>query len=488
MCICLTTSQETCRDLKHSEYGLASAINAAETDYIQGGTLTANLYTANGADKRFINAMNLMAGLELAGVTTAPMGFCTGKGNKITLGIGTTYVIGYNEYHNRLNNPNMGDATGTSGLLGTANTYNWIQKGVLPQKLASDGGAHMTIFEPLTHYANANAAENFTLSLFPESQNAHAGDRVNYTLTITPTNNYNKDVNLSVQSGLPVGGTAIFNPKTVPGGQGQSVLTITTANTPAGSNLFNIIATDGTLQNNITGTLVITNSPPTVVIKANNASITQGSALPTFTYTKNPVVTLTTNPSCTTSASSNSPAGNYSIICKGAVKAGYNFMYVPGVFTITANSANVTVTANDQNMVYRDWLHKLTYTLNPSISLSTKPTCSTSANSQSVPGTYPITCSGAVKVGYTFSYVKGTLTIVSDKAIIMARNKQVKQGRSIPQLTYRVKPSRAMFVTVPTCTTPATSVSPVGSYPIVCSGGSAVGYDLAYVDGRLTIK
>lgn len=482
-------TQETCRDLKHAEYGLASAINAAETDYIQGGTLTANLYTANGAEERFIHAMNLLAGLELAASTTAPMGFCTGAGNKITLGIGTTYVIGYNEYHNRLNNPNMGDATGTSGLLGTANTYHWIQTGVLPQKMASDGGAHMTIFEPLTHYANANAAENFTLSLLPQSQNAQPGDSVNYTVTITPRNNYHKDVNLSVQGGLPVGGTASFNPQTVPGGQGQSVLRITTAaNTPAGSNLFNIIATDGTLQNNITGTLVMTNSPPTVVITANNASITQGSGLPTFTYTKNPVVTLTTNPTCTTTASLNSPTGNYPITCAGAVKAGYNFMYVPGVLTITANNAQVNVTANLQNMVYGNSLPKLTYTLNPSISLSTKPTCSTSANSQSIPGTYPITCSGAVKVGYTFSYVAGTLTIVTDKAVITARNKHTKQGRSIPALTYRVNPSRVVFVTVPTCTTPATLGSPVGSYPIKCSSGSAVGYDLAYVDGTLTIN
>jgi hypothetical protein len=45
----------------------------------------------------------------------------------------------------------MADSSGTSGLHGTANTYNWIQNGLLTQSLSSDQGNHMTLFEALTH-------------------------------------------------------------------------------------------------------------------------------------------------------------------------------------------------------------------------------------------------------------------------------------------------------------------------------------------------
>ena len=43
------------------------------------------------------------------------------------------------------------DAPGSTGLHGTANTYNWIQDGLLTQSLSSDQGNHMTLFEALTH-------------------------------------------------------------------------------------------------------------------------------------------------------------------------------------------------------------------------------------------------------------------------------------------------------------------------------------------------
>ena len=151
--------QETCRDLRHMEDSIASAIMVAETDWIQGG----NLYTDTtmAAEDRIVGSMNVMAGLESRrtggpdSVITAPTNYCTGSGashvNQIVIGPGTTYAIGYNAYHNRLSVKEMADASGTSGLHGTANTYNWIQNGLLTQSLTSDQGNHMTLFEALTH-------------------------------------------------------------------------------------------------------------------------------------------------------------------------------------------------------------------------------------------------------------------------------------------------------------------------------------------------
>lgn len=154
-------SQETCRDLRHAEDSLAGAINVAETDWIQGGELYTD--TTIDVENRIVAAMNQLAGFESQGdhsttnppPITAPANFCTGAGatniGEITPGVGTTYAIGYNAYHNRLNVKAMADASGSSGLNGTANTYNWIQNGLLTQSLKNDYGNHMTLFEALTH-------------------------------------------------------------------------------------------------------------------------------------------------------------------------------------------------------------------------------------------------------------------------------------------------------------------------------------------------
>jgi hypothetical protein len=151
--------QETCRDLRHMEDSIASTLLTAETDWIQGGELYTD--TAMSAEDRIVGSMNVMAGLESRrnggpdSLITAPSGYCTSSGasniGQISVGPGSTYAIGYNAYHNRLNVAAMADGSGTSGLHGTANTYNWIQNGLLTQSLTSDQGNHMTLFEALTH-------------------------------------------------------------------------------------------------------------------------------------------------------------------------------------------------------------------------------------------------------------------------------------------------------------------------------------------------
>jgi hypothetical protein len=151
--------QETCRDLRHMEDSISSTILAAETDWIQGGELYTD--TTMSAEDRIVGSMNVMAGFEIQGTggpdsqITAPTNYCTSSGatnpNHIVIGPGSTYAIGYNAYHNRLNVAALADGSGTSGLHGTANTYNWIQNGLLTQSLSSDQGNHMTLFEALTH-------------------------------------------------------------------------------------------------------------------------------------------------------------------------------------------------------------------------------------------------------------------------------------------------------------------------------------------------
>ena len=151
-------AQETCRDLTHTEDSISATMMTAETDWIQGGSL----YQDGGsyAQQRIVESANVMAGFEGYGTgqnsyITAPTDYCTASGatkiGSIELGAGDTYVIGYNHYHNRLNDPNMAGSSGSSGLHGTANVYNWIQNYELSESETSDNGNHMTLFEPLTH-------------------------------------------------------------------------------------------------------------------------------------------------------------------------------------------------------------------------------------------------------------------------------------------------------------------------------------------------
>jgi len=80
-----------------------------------------------------------------------------------------------------------------------------------------------------------------------------------------------------------------------------------------------------------------------------------------------------------------------------------------GPLTITASSASMTyggtpptITASYSGFVNGD----------TSSSLTTPPTCSTTATSTSPPGSYPSSCSGAVDSNYTISYVNGTVTVI----------------------------------------------------------------------------
>lgn len=125
---------ETCRDLNHTGYGIAATMNAAETAHIQGD----KLYEAE--EKRLVPALEFHAKLFLQ-KEPVPKLVCGGRLNP---GKGNTFVIGYNEFHNRLGLPMPA-------------TKEWIEQHV--EKDAEPVDAHMIVFEPLTHGADAGSAK-----------------------------------------------------------------------------------------------------------------------------------------------------------------------------------------------------------------------------------------------------------------------------------------------------------------------------------------
>jgi len=127
-------SQETCRDLGHTEYGIAATMNAASTAYIQG----VDLFQAE--KDRLAAALEFNSYYELG--NPVPTDLCRGK-VKLS-NVHATYVLGYYALHNRLGVP-------------LPHTLEFITKDVLTNPLPVDGG-HMQVFEPFTHFASQPAS------------------------------------------------------------------------------------------------------------------------------------------------------------------------------------------------------------------------------------------------------------------------------------------------------------------------------------------
>jgi chitodextrinase len=255
---------------------------------------------------------------------------------------------------------------------------------------------------------------------------------------------------------------------------------------------YTVTATDAAGNTSPASNAATVTTPGAVItITATNQTMVEGATVPPTAYTVSPNIQLTTNPVCKDAAQSTSVPGTYSIVCNGAALAGYTFDYINGTMNVTAAPQVITITATSQTMTFGDSTPTPKYTVSPSVSLTTKPGCVDSATSTTLPGQYQsITCSGAIKAGYTFTYVTGTLTITPLSVTIEARSQHMKVGKAVPTLTYEVKPSSATLTTQPTCTTTplATSSSPVGTYTINCSGAVGAGYTFVYDSANLTIE
>ncbi|HUO47668.1 MAG TPA: MBG domain-containing protein, partial [Acidimicrobiales bacterium] len=130
--------------------------------------------------------------------------------------------------------------------------------------------------------------------------------------------------------------------------------------------------------------------------------------------------------SCSTTATSSSNAGSYPSQCSGASDANYAVTYVNG--SVNVAQAVLTVTANNQTMVFGGPVPTLTATITGFVNGQTlatsgvtgAPSCSTTATTSSPGGTYPITCSlgtlGATN--YSFTFVSGTLTVGFSSTVV----------------------------------------------------------------------
>jgi hypothetical protein len=250
-----------------------------------------------------------------------------------------------------------------------------------------------------------------------------------------------------------------------------------------------------TLTVNPAGTLTITASSP---------SMTYGGAVPAITPSYMGFVngdtpgSLTTQPTCTTTATSSSPVGSSpASSCMGAVDPNYSTIkYVNG--TVTVTPAPLTIIAGNGTMTYGGTPPIITPTfmglVNGDNATTLGVTCTSNATSTSPVGnSYTSSCSASAGTNYSIAYVSGTVSVTQAHLTITASSATMTDGGTVPVIT----PSYSGFVngqgasnltTQPTCSTTATSASAPGSYPSSCTGAVDANYAIAYVSGTVTVS
>ncbi|MEQ9300310.1 MAG: BspA family leucine-rich repeat surface protein [Cyclobacteriaceae bacterium] len=242
--------------------------------------------------------------------------------------------------------------------------------------------------------------------------------------------------------------------------------------------------------------------PAAITVTAENKQMTYGGELPalTATYTgfvdNEDATDLTTAPTIITTATATSNVGDFAITASNAEADNYTFTYVPG--TLSIGKAPLTVTADDQMMLYGADVPSLTVAYDGFVNgdneddLSTLPVASTTGSNTSAVGEYLIAVAEAVSVNYEITYASGKLTITSAMLTITADDQSMVYGSEVPQLTYTIDgfiggDDASILTTAPTVNTTATSQSSVGSYGIAVSAAVAPNYEVEYVDGNLEI-
>jgi len=227
----------------------------------------------------------------------------------------------------------------------------------------------------------------------------------------------------------------------------------------------------------------VTVEPATLMITASSGDAAYGTSPPTITPSYSGFVngdtagSLTTPPTCSTTATSASTVGSYPTSCSDAVDSNYTISYLNG--TIQVSTATVEVTASSDSMTYGGTAPAITASYSGFVngdtagSLTTPPTCSTTATSTSSVGAtqHRVRCGG---LQLHFTYVNGSVQVNPAPLTIAASSDSMTYGGVtpviLPMYTGFVNgDSSTSLTTAPTCSTAASSASPVGTYVSSCS-------------------
>jgi hypothetical protein len=247
----------------------------------------------------------------------------------------------------------------------------------------------------------------------------------------------------------------------------------------------------------------LTVDPATLTVTASDAQTTYGGPAPTskpqysgFVNGENTSV-ITGLAVCTVDYTTGEPAGSYpnATHCTGGSAPNYAVDHADGTLTVFA--VQLTVTASSASGPYGSTPAAITPSYSGFVNnegpgaLNPQPTCAIQPASHSNVGVYTTSCSGAVDSNYGFNYVDGTYTVTAVPLTITAPSQSFLFGDPIPPTFVPIYTGLTNGdlapQTPPTCTSTATTGSPLGTYPVTCTGAVDGNYVISYQAGTLSV-
>ncbi|MDR3632663.1 MAG: MBG domain-containing protein, partial [Isosphaeraceae bacterium] len=245
------------------------------------------------------------------------------------------------------------------------------------------------------------------------------------------------------------------------------------------------------------GTLTVTPAPLTVTV--DSASKLYGQPLPTFSATDSGLVNGDTPASVgtllfSTTASAESPTGDFAIAASGLSDPNYNVTYIAGTLRVVA--APLTVMVDDVTKLYGQPNPGFTATFT-GLSNSDTPALlgtlsfETPAQASSAVGTYPVIASGLNDPDYAINYQPGNLSVDPALLTVTTDDSTKVYGAATPPFTASFAGLAAGDVPADLGTvsffTPADDSSTPGEYPVTPFGLGDPNYAIVYRAGRLTV-
>ncbi|HVI08004.1 MAG TPA: MBG domain-containing protein [Candidatus Binatia bacterium] len=264
---------------------------------------------------------------------------------------------------------------------------------------------------------------NIDLTAPTVSYSLSPGGSVPYDSTLTASVTCTDPISNGVASGISNCGGQATSPQSAPPLTTNPTVTVT-VNLPtgaAGSQSYALPAAIDQAGNQGGATnipYIVTQVP--LVITASGGTMSYGSTPPAITPGFSGFVgsdnsgSLTTQPTCTTTATSSSPVGTYPSSCTGAADPNYSISYVAGSVTVTA--APATISLSNLSQTYSGSALSPTVTTSPSglaYSLTGAPDTNV--------GSYPVTAT-ITNTNYTATPASGTFVISQAPATISLSN------------------------------------------------------------------
>jgi sugar lactone lactonase YvrE len=280
----------------------------------------------------------------------------------------------------------------------------------------------------------------------------------------------------------------------------------TTATSASNASTYPITATQGTLAaanymfTFAAGTLTVNKA--TLTVTADIKSMTYGGTVPSLTASYNGFVNgdtaavLTGAPALTTTATSSSNAGDYTITAAQGTLTTTNYTLTFANGTLTIGKAALSVAANNKTRTYGAVNPAFDGTMIGVVAGDGITASYASATDISSPaGTYPITPTLTDPNGrlgnYTTAIMSGTLTIGKAALTVVANNKQRTYGAPNPVLDGTLTGAIAADGITASYATDANAASIVGDYVITPTvndpNSKLTNYTVTTSGGKLTI-